>query len=180
MAKNLVFPGVSVEWSVTAGSEFENAHAQIGRTIVSADEDSPYESVQVLARAMQLIRQDYVNDSKISYKDLTFSVRPTGFKHTGLFPEQAVNWDKMRSLLAARPGAKVLNLFGYTGGATVACAKAGALVTHVDAAKGMVLWAKKNRGDFILRIEDTDQERIVEGAVELIYRTLEETGLIWD
>ncbi len=82
---------------------------------------------------------------KISYKDLTFSVRPTGFKHTGLFPEQAVNWDKMRSLLAARPGAKVLNLFGYTGGATVACAKAGALVTHVDAAKGMVLWAKKNR-----------------------------------
>lgn len=80
----------------------------------------------------------------IRYRDLTFLVRPTGFKHTGLFPEQAVNWDWMRSLLKQRPNAKVLNLFAYTGGATCACAKEGAQVVHVDAAKGMLSWAKDN------------------------------------
>ena len=81
----------------------------------------------------------------IGYSHLRFYVRPTGFKHTGLFPEQAVNWDWMSSLIEARGGTpKVLNLFGYTGGATVACAAAGAHVTHVDAAKGMVAWAKRN------------------------------------
>lgn len=80
----------------------------------------------------------------INYKNLTFNIKPMGFKHTGLFPEQAVNWDYMMKKIAARPGAKVLNLFAYTGGATVACAKAGAAVTHVDASKGMVQWAKEN------------------------------------
>ncbi len=80
----------------------------------------------------------------IRYRDLTFLVRPTGFKHTGLFPEQAVNWDWMRSLLKPRPNAKVLNLFAYTGGATCACAKEQAQVVHVDAAKGMLTWAKDN------------------------------------
>ncbi len=80
----------------------------------------------------------------IRYRDLTFLVRPTGFKHTGLFPEQAVNWDWMRSLLKPRPNAKVLNLFAYTGGATCACAKEQAQVVHVDAAKGMLSWAKDN------------------------------------
>ena len=82
----------------------------------------------------------------IGYKDLlTFSVKPMNFKHTGLFPEQAANWDfameKIRN--AGRP-IRVLNLFAYTGGATVACAAAGASVCHVDAAKGMVAWAKEN------------------------------------
>ncbi len=80
----------------------------------------------------------------ISYNDLRFIVRPTGFKHTGLFPEQAVNWDWMREQLRQRPHARVLNLFAYTGGATCACAAAGAEVLHVDAAKGMVQWAKEN------------------------------------
>ena len=80
----------------------------------------------------------------VRYRDLTFALKPMGFKHTGLFPEQAVNWDLMASLLQKRPGAKVLNLFGYTGAATLACAAAGAQVTHVDAAKGMVAWAKDN------------------------------------
>ena len=81
----------------------------------------------------------------IKYKDLTFLIKPTGFKHTGLFPEQAVNWDWFRSLIekADRP-IKVLNLFAYTGGATVAAAKAGASVCHVDASKGMVQCAKEN------------------------------------
>lgn len=80
----------------------------------------------------------------IKYKDLTFNIKPMGFKHTGLFPEQAVNWDYMMDKIKGRKGAKVLNLFAYTGGATVACAKAGAAVTHVDASKGMVQWAKEN------------------------------------
>ena len=80
----------------------------------------------------------------IAYRDLKFYVRPTGFKHTGLFPEQAANWDAMAGMLKQRPGAKVLNLFAYTGGATLAAAAAGASVCHVDAAKGMVAWAKEN------------------------------------
>jgi len=82
---------------------------------------------------------------QISYGDLRFVIRPTGFKHTGLFPEQAVNWDLMAGLIknAGRP-IKVLNLFAYTGGATLACANAGAAVSHVDASKGMVAWAREN------------------------------------
>ena len=81
----------------------------------------------------------------IKYKDLKFLIKPMGFKHTGLFPEQAVNWDYMIDLIksANRP-IKVLNLFGYTGGATVACTYAGAEVTHVDASKGMVDRCKQN------------------------------------
>jgi len=81
----------------------------------------------------------------IGYGDLTFRLRPMGFKHTGLFPEQAVNWDWMQKKIreADRP-ISVLNLFAYTGGATVACLAAGASVCHVDAAKGMVAWAKEN------------------------------------
>lgn len=81
----------------------------------------------------------------ISYKELTFNLKPFSFKHTGLFPEQAANWDWFgdRIRKAGRP-IKVLNLFAYTGGATLAAAKAGAQVTHVDASKGMVAWAKEN------------------------------------
>ena len=81
----------------------------------------------------------------ISYSGLKFIIRPTGFKHTGLFPEQAVNWDFLSGVIksAVRP-VKVLNLFAYTGGATLACAMAGAAVTHVDASKGMVQWAREN------------------------------------
>ena len=81
----------------------------------------------------------------ISYNDLTFRLKPMGFKHTGLFPEQAVNWKLAGDLIkSAGREISVLNLFAYTGGATVACLKAGARVTHVDASKGMVLWAKEN------------------------------------
>ena len=86
------------------------------------------------------------NEWYVKYKDLKFKVTPTNFKHTGLFPEQAVNWDFMMDKIkkAQRP-IKVLNLFAYTGGATMACSKAGAEeVIHVDASKGMVEWAKEN------------------------------------
>jgi 23S rRNA (cytosine1962-C5)-methyltransferase len=85
---------------------------------------------------------------KIGYKDLRFIVRPTSFKHTGLFPEQAVNWDwcgdKIRAAKATGREVSVLNLFGYTGAASVAAAMAGAQVCHVDAAKGMVQWCGDN------------------------------------
>jgi len=82
---------------------------------------------------------------KIRYGELTFNVKPMNFKHTGLFPEQACNWDwAMSKIRAAGRPISVLNLFGYTGAATVACAKAGASVCHVDAAKGMVAWGKDN------------------------------------
>jgi 23S rRNA (cytosine1962-C5)-methyltransferase len=82
---------------------------------------------------------------QIGYGALRFAISPTGFKHTGLFPEQAVNWDLCAALIreAARP-MRVLNLFAYTGGATLACLEAGAEVCHVDAAKGMVSWAREN------------------------------------
>ncbi len=83
---------------------------------------------------------------QVRYKDLTFNIKTMGFKHTGLFPEQAVNWDLTREVIrnSGRNDVKVLNLFAYTGGATVACLKEGASVVHVDASKGMTLWAKEN------------------------------------
>ena len=82
---------------------------------------------------------------RVKYKDLTFNIKPMGFKHTGLFPEQAVNWDWMiEKIKKEKREIKVLNLFAYTGGATVACLYAGASVCHVDSSKGMVAWAKEN------------------------------------
>ena len=93
---------------------------------------------------------DLPDQWSISYRNLTFQLKPFSFKHTGLFPEQAVNWDwmieKIKERIAQAPDQeiKVLNLFAYTGGATLAAASAGASVTHVDASKGMVQWAKEN------------------------------------
>ena len=108
----------------------------------------------------------------MNYGALRFWVRPTGFKHTGLFPEQAVNWDWMAGLIRARRAqgktARVLNLFGYTGGASVACAAAGAEVCHVDAAKGMVLWAKENRE--LSGIPEDRMRWIVDDAMKFVAR----------
>ena len=82
---------------------------------------------------------------QVKYQNLTFNIKPMGFKHTGLFPEQAVNWDWMiDKIKKSKREIKVLNLFAYTGGATVACLSAGASVCHVDSSKGMVSWAKEN------------------------------------
>ena len=85
---------------------------------------------------------------QVSFEDLVFNIKPMGFKHTGLFPEQAVNWkymmDKIKNRKAQGKTTKVLNLFAYTGGATVACLSAGASVCHVDSSKGMIAWAKEN------------------------------------
>ena len=107
----------------------------------------------------------------VSHGELRFYVRPTGFKHTGLFPEQAANWEWMSGLIRRRGGTpRVLNLFGYTGGATLACAAAGARVTHVDAAKGMVQWAKENRE--LSRLPETSCRWIVEDALAFVRREL--------
>lgn len=109
----------------------------------------------------------------ISYDDLRFIVRPTGFKHTGLFPEQAVNWDFMRESvkkhieLTGKPF-RVLNLFAYTGGATCALAAAGAEVVHVDAAKGIVTWAKNNLAESGLA--DRPVRFIVDDVMKFVQR----------
>lgn len=108
---------------------------------------------------------------KIAYKDLTFAVKPMGFKHTGIFPEQAVNWDKMSDMIknAGRP-VKVLNLFGYTGCATIACLKAGASVCHVDASKGMVQWAKENAA--LSAVNDKPVRWIVDDCFKFVKREI--------
>lgn len=105
----------------------------------------------------------------VTYKDLTFKVTPTNFKHTGLFPEQATNWDFMMNKIknAGRP-IKVLNLFAYTGGATMACAKAGAEVVQVDASKGMTLWAKENMK--LCDLEDHTIRFIVDDCLKFVER----------
>ena len=106
----------------------------------------------------------------VRYRDLQFRVSPTGFKHTGLFPEQAVNWDWMADLIrGADDGIRVLNLFAYTGGATMACAKAGAAeVVHVDASKGMVQWAKENRD--LCGLQDHKIRFIVDDCIKFCER----------
>ena len=108
---------------------------------------------------------------QIKYKNLTFNIKPMGFKHTGLFPEQAVNWDWMINKIqnAKRP-IKVLNLFAYTGGATVACLSAGASVCHVDSSKGMVSWAKENVVSSGL--EDKNVRYIIDDVVKFVNREI--------
>lgn len=83
-------------------------------------------------------------DWQVRYRDIFFTLKPTSFKHVGIFPEQAVNWDWMTAVIKSRPSTKILNLFAYTGGATMAALSAGAEVTHVDAAKSTIEWAKAN------------------------------------
>lgn len=107
----------------------------------------------------------------INYRDLVFNVKPTGFKHTGLFPEQAVNWDFISDAIKSRKEKmNVLNLFAYTGGATVAAASAGADVVHVDAAKGMVNWAKDNVNSSGL--EDSYIRYMVDDCVKFVEREI--------
>ncbi len=107
----------------------------------------------------------------INYRNLTFKVSPTGFKHTGIFPEQAVNWDWMHDLIQEHQDEeiRVLNLFGYTGCATMACSEAGASeVVHVDASKGMVQWAKENRD--LSHLESHKIRFIVDDCLKFVER----------
>lgn len=114
---------------------------------------------------------DLPEEWRIHYQDLTFHLKPFSFKHTGLFPEQAVNWDWFSNIIknAGRP-VKVLNLFAYTGGATLAAARAGAAVTHVDASKGMVTWAKENAASSGLA--DAPIRWLVDDCVKFVEREI--------
>lgn len=114
---------------------------------------------------------DLPDQWQISYKNLVFNLKPFSFKHTGLFPEQAVNWDWMDGKIRGtkRP-VKVLNLFAYTGGATLAAAAAGASVTHVDASKGMVGWAKENAASS--NLSDAPVRWLVDDCVKFVEREL--------
>ena len=111
---------------------------------------------------------------KIHYRDLTFWLQPFSFKHTGLFPEQAVNWDWFSSIIKKEvekgQEVKVLNLFAYTGGATLAAAAAGAKVTHVDASKGMVNWAKENAA--ASGLSDAPIRWLVDDCVKFVEREI--------
>lgn len=108
---------------------------------------------------------------QIKYKDLTFNIKQMGFKHTGLFPEQAVNWEYMiNKIKNSNRKIKVLNLFAYTGGATVACAYAGADVVHVDSSKGMVSWAKENIVSS--NLEDRYVRFIVDDCIKFVQREI--------
>jgi len=107
----------------------------------------------------------------MSYGNLKFKIKPTGFKHTGLFPEQAVNWDFMRNKIReCGREVNVLNLFAYTGGATLACAEAGASVCHVDASKGMVAWARENAA--LSGLEDRPVRWIVDDCEKFVKREI--------
>lgn len=107
---------------------------------------------------------------QVRYKDLIFNIKTMGFKHTGLFPEQAVNWDLVRKLIreSNRDNVRVLNLFAYTGAATVACLKEGASVVHVDASKGMTNWAKENAVSS--GVDDADVRWIVDDCIKFVMR----------
>ena len=108
---------------------------------------------------------------QIKYKNLTFNIKPMGFKHTGLFPEQAVNWDWMiKKIKDSKREINVLNLFAYTGGATVACLFAGASVCHVDSSKGMTTWAKENVESSGLR--DRPVRFIIDDVVKFVQREI--------
>lgn len=114
---------------------------------------------------------DLPDDWAIRYRNLTFNLKPFSFKHTGLFPEQAVNWDWFSCLIqnAGKP-IRVLNLFAYTGGATLSAAAAGAQVTHVDAAKGMVNWAKENAASSSL--SDAPIRWLVDDCIKFVEREI--------
>ena len=127
----LARPDPQIIWNTPKGAEWKKANARYQR---SSSGGGQWDN-----KSMEK------DQWTIAYGPLTFKISPTGFKHTGLFPEQAVNWDFMADKIraAGRP-VSVLNLFAYTGGATLACAQAGAKVCHVDASKGMVAWAREN------------------------------------
>ena len=117
-------------------------------------------------------KKNNIPDSwQIHYKDLTFNLKLMGFKHTGLFPEQSVNWDYMiDKIKKSNRKIKVLNLFAYTGGATVACAYAGADVVHVDSSRGMVDWAKENIKSS--NLEDKFVRFIVDDCIKFVQREI--------
>lgn len=158
----LARPDPQVIWNTPKGEEWRRANARYHR---SSSGGGQWE--------MRSMGKEQWN---IHYRQLTFKISPTGFKHTGLFPEQAVNWDYMdqkirraREKDPQRP-IRVLNLFAYTGGATIACSAAGASVCHVDASKGMVAWARENAA--LSGLEDRPIRWIVDDCLKFIRREI--------
>ena len=152
----LVRPDPQVLWETPRGPRWKSCNAHYHRS-QSGGGRWEYKSMR---------RESW----NISWRQLTFKISPTGFKHTGLFPEQAVNWDYAMGKLAGRPGANILNLFAYTGGATLACAAAGAKVCHVDASKGMVSWARENAA--LSSLADKPVRWIVDDCKKFVEREL--------
>ncbi len=155
----LVRPDPQVIWKSKRKNKFwYNPHARYERSRSGGGEWNVF-------RKMPSVWQ-------VNYKDLTFNIKTMGFKHTGLFPEQAVNWDFTREVIrnSGKKEVKVLNLFAYTGGATVACLKEGASVVHVDASKGMVLWAKENVE--ASGVKDKQVRFIVDDCIKFVQREI--------
>ena len=152
----LIRPDPQIVWKTEKGSMWEEAHARYHRLSSGGGYWERY--------------RDVPDVWTIKYKDLLFNVKPMGFKHMGIFPEQAVNWDLLRNIIKGKKKDKfsVLNLFAYTGGATLACAKEGASVCHVDASKGMVTWAKENAK--ISGLADANVRYIVDDCMKFVAR----------
>ena len=154
----LIRPDPQIIWKNKSKPElWKNAHAHYHR---SKSGGGSWEYLKKIPESWQ-----------ISYKDLIFNLKPMGFKHTGLFPEQAANWDFMIDKIknAGRP-IKVLNLFAYTGGASVACSYAGASVCHVDSSKGMTSWAKENVASSGL--SDNPVRFIIDDVIKFVQREI--------
>ena len=150
-------PEPSAMWPIEKGNEWENISGTYFRY---KDGGGHWEFNETLPEYWT-----------INYKELTFKVSPTNFKHTGLFPEQATNWDFMMDKIKnANRKIKVLNLFAYTGAATTACSKAGADVVHVDSAKGMVAWAKENM--YLSHLENNYIRYIVDDCLKFVEREI--------
>lgn len=153
----LIRPDPQIIWNTPRGAEWQDAHAHYLRANTGGGR---WEYLKKLPESWT-----------VSYRGLRFKIQPTGFKHTGLFPEQAVNWDLFRELIAgAGREISVLNLFAYTGGATLACAAAGASVCHVDASKGMVAWAKENAA--LSKLSDKPIRWIVDDCEKFVAREI--------
>lgn len=154
----LIRPDPQIIWNTPKKNPlWKNAHARYHR---SSSGGGQWEVIKKIPDVWQ-----------VNYKSLTFNIKPMGFKHTGLFPEQAVNWDSMAKMIrqANRP-IKVLNLFAYTGGATLACLSAGANVCHVDASKGMTQWARENAASS--NLDKLPQRWIVDDCIKFVQREI--------
>ena len=153
----LIRPDPQIIWKTPKGTDWQKADAHYHRSNKGGGQ---WETLRKLPESWQ-----------VNYDGLVFKISPTGFKHTGLFPEQAVNWDLFRKLIreAGRP-ISVLNLFAYTGGATLACLQAGAAVCHVDASKGMVQWAKDNAA--LSGLSDRPVRWIVDDCEKFVQREI--------
>ena len=153
----LIRPDPQIIWKTPKEADWQKADAHYHRSNKGGGQ---WETLKKLPESWQ-----------VNYDGLVFKISPTGFKHTGVFPEQAVNWDLFRKLIreAGRP-ISVLNLFAYTGGATLACLQAGATVCHVDASKGMVQWAKDNAA--LSGLSDRPVRWIVDDCEKFVQREI--------